>query len=197
MRLEVWCSPWAVAWLFGGEAVSAVESLCPRSELVQAVLDRWLAVFATASADVVMWDEPRGRCCDVWPLLPPLFEDARSRGLENAVCLAPDHPWPAADLLRGVTRLGVEVHLADLKVVPGVIVDGHRGARVRITPGEIDVGGEALRLSRACAARHQEEQRDQNRRRWTMGTARVSHASRRAFVRMESVAASDPHPPGT
>jgi hypothetical protein len=60
--LEVWCSPWAVGGLFGGEAVSAVENFCPRSEPVQAVLDRWLAVVATAGADVVMWDEPRGRC---------------------------------------------------------------------------------------------------------------------------------------
>jgi hypothetical protein len=85
-----------------------VENLCPRSEPVQAVLDRWLAVVATAGADVVMWDEPRGRCCDVWPLLTALLEDARTRSLENAVCLAPDHRWPTANVLRGVTRLGVD-----------------------------------------------------------------------------------------
>ncbi|HLH21776.1 MAG TPA: hypothetical protein VK066_04600 [Chloroflexota bacterium] len=64
LGLETWVSPWGVAGLFGGEAISAVGHLCPRSCQVRDVLAAWLEAAVAAAPDVLFWDEPNGtRCC--------------------------------------------------------------------------------------------------------------------------------------
>jgi hypothetical protein len=63
LGLETWVSPWGVAGLFGGEAISAVGHLCPQSCAVREVLDRWLEVAVRAAPDVLFWDEPHGTGC--------------------------------------------------------------------------------------------------------------------------------------
>ena len=106
--LGVWCCPWGVAGLFGGEAISALAHLCPRTPAVQDALERWVRVVAGAGADAVLWDEPHGRCCDVWPIVGRLVALATERGLLNALCLAPERAWPSADVLGGVASIGVD-----------------------------------------------------------------------------------------
>jgi len=108
VELRVWCCPWGVAGLFGGEAISAVAHLCPQTQAVQDVLEQWVAVVAEAGADVVLWDEPQGRCCEVWPIVRRLLGVASGRGLSNALCLAPERDWPSADVLGGVASMGVD-----------------------------------------------------------------------------------------
>jgi hypothetical protein len=94
LGLETWVSPWGVAGLFGGEAISAVGHLCPRSCQVRDVLDAWLEVAIAAAPDVLFWDEPNGtRCCGpeaVTALLLDLI-DQTPAALGHALYWSPDH----------------------------------------------------------------------------------------------------------
>lgn len=65
MGLETIVSPWGVAGVFGGEGISAISHHCPYSCHVEKVMSSWIKAAREISPDSIMWDEPRGTCCNI------------------------------------------------------------------------------------------------------------------------------------
>lgn len=84
--LQVWVGGWGVGGVFGGEGVSAVGHLCPRSCAVQTVLKNWAETVLAAKPDVLFLDEPRNSCCRDVNFLTNLVEMS---DIPVAVCMQP------------------------------------------------------------------------------------------------------------